>query len=681
MPDWSYQTLFRPVLFRLPARGARDLVLSLMGTLARVPMGSAVIDLLGHMRPDERLSRCVGGLDFPTPVGLGSVVDPNLMATRALARFGFGFIDVGPITLNRQSASGPIALDPAKQQITSDDTHENPGLAATVRRLRGLNPGVDRLGVKVIVRLDASTLASPSAAQQIVSELAPYADIFAIPAPPGDMGVPGAEIPGALPIDSLRNAGAKRVLLVVSATPEHPPHEGIVELARSPSIDGLIIDAAIRDDSSQRTIGPTSFDALRDAVAYWRKQLGPDGWVIARGGIHEPQQALEITDGGADLLEIDSGLIFSGPGLPKRINDAILYDTPRPPEPPAPEVVPPSEVPSPIRGRGRGEQTKTVPASPLAKMSWLWAMLMGVGMFVGGLMTMAIAVGPVVLPYDESIAGMTRDQLAAVNDHLLDFMTHDRVTLAGTMLSVGTLYLALSVFGIRRGLHWAYVTVLSSAWCGFVSFFSFLGFGYFDPLHAFVTAVLLQLLLFMHHCNIAPRDEPIGPNVRNDRPWRLSQWGQLIFVIHGVLILTAGAVISKIGITQVFVPEDLEFMKTTADQLHGAHPNLVPLVAHDRATFGGMLLSCGVAALLPALWGFRRGHAWLWWALMISGNVAYWATLLVHWDVGYLSLKHLVPVYLGLALLWIGAALSYPYLCSRDAYHERYWDLRLAGRP
>ena len=38
-------------------------------------------------------------------------------------------------------------------------------------------------------------------------------------------------------------------------------------------------------------------------------------------------------------------------------------------------------------------------------------------------------------------------------------------------------------------------TILTSAFAGFGSFFLFLGFGYFDPFHAFVTAILFSFLL------------------------------------------------------------------------------------------------------------------------------------------------------------------------------------------
>jgi dihydroorotate dehydrogenase len=318
------------------------------------------------------------------------------------------------------------------------------------------------------------------------------------------------------------------------------------------------------------------------------------------------------------------------------------------------------------------------PRTRVGNEPWFWVMLMGLSMLVGGLMAMAVATTRVVLPYDESMAGLTREQLLEVNDRLLLFMAHDRVTLAGTMLAVGILYSTMAWWGIRRGVHWAHVSVIVSALAGFFSFFSFLSFGYFDPFHAFVTAILFQFLLLTIHARLPQRHRVETPDLWNDWRWKANQWGQLLFVIHGAVLITAGVVISIVGMTTVFVPEDLEFMRTTAADLVEAHPQLVPLVAHDRATFGGMLIACGVATMLPALWGFRRGQAWLWWALMLAGNIAYVSTFLVHWGVGYHSLKHLLPVYGGLGGLWAGGIASYWFLVARDRRLELEWTHRLS---
>ena len=164
----------------------------------------------------------------------------------------------------------------------------------------------------------------------------------------------------------------------------------------------------------------------------------------------------------------------------------------------------------------------------------------------GGLVALLVGLTRVVLPDDEEFLGMMRDEICSINTQLLPFMSHDRVTLAGTMLSLGPLYLALAWFGDRRGMHWPRVAFLSSALIGFLSFFLFLGFGYFDPFHAFISAVLFQLTTLCLRSS-QPVCTVVEFDLRNTPSWRRAMWGQLMKVIHGVAILTAGITISSFG--------------------------------------------------------------------------------------------------------------------------------------
>ena len=291
---------------------------------------------------------------------------------------------------------------------------------------------------------------------------------------------------------------------------------------------------------------------------------------------------------------------------------------------------------------------------------------MGSGMFVGSIMALIIAMTHVVLPYDEVFVGMTRAELTAINPRLPDFMAHDRISLAGTMIAIGIMYIGLSLFGIRAGLHWAQKSVFLSAFTGFASFFLFLGFGYLDAFHAFVTAILFQFLLLGVHSKLGAYVPETPPELTDSPAWKLSLWGQLLLIFHACALLGAGATISTIGVTHVFVHEDLDFMQTTAEALKAANPRLVPLVAHDRATFGGMLLSSGFVFLLPALWGFRTGSAWLWWTMLLAGLPAYACAIGIHYHVGYIEFMHLLPAFAGLALFLLGLALSRPYLCKMN---------------
>ena len=633
MPDWSYQTVFRPVLFRMSPSRARDLALGFMGRLSRLPFGSALIDFLGHMRPDDRLRHTVAGIEFATRVGLGACVDPQLLAPHALSRFGVAFLEIGPITIE-PVARAEIDLDDATETLLFCTLHENPGLETVVRRLDGLQD------VPVLLRLAAGTGEAARFEQDattIIDRLGHLITGIVL-----DVRDPAAASDCIMRLArQAQTCGPRLILLAVPTTVADSTVTVIAAQIAERHIDGVQVDGHRRDASGHCAMGKPFFKETQQAVRRLREALPSGAGIVAGGGIHEPIQALDLIDAGADLVCVDTGFVFSGPGLAKRINAAVLF-----------------------RHTAEVREAALAESPRLGRMSWFWTCLMGLGMLVGGLLALVIAATRVVMPYDEATVGLTRDQIAAINEHLLHFMRHDRMTLAGTMLSVGMLYVALSLFGSRRGMHWAHVAILISACTGFASFFLFLGFGYFDPFHAFVSAVLLQLLLLAAHCDL-PRERHLSPpELSNDRAWRLSQWGQLVFIVHGAVLVVAGSVISLIGITTVFVPEDLEFMHTSAEHLTAAHPQLVPLVAHDRATFGGMLIACGTCVLLSSLWGFRRGQSWLWWALMSAGSTAYLATILVHWHVGYTSLKHLLPAFGGLGLLIAGGVLSWQHLAG-----------------
>ena len=139
-------------------------------------------------------------------------------------------------------------------------------------------------------------------------------------------------------------------------------------------------------------------------------------------------------------------------------------------------------------------------------------------------------------------------------------------------------------------------------------------------------------------------------------------WGQVLFVAVGVGLLLGGVSLAAIGVTQVFVPEDLAFMGTTRATLDAASPRLVPLIAHDRASLGGALVANGLGVVLAALWGFRPGARWLWWTLFWSGVPGFVAALGTHAAVGYTDVWHLAPALTGLALYVAALACSAPVL-------------------
>jgi len=217
-----------------------------------------------------------------------------------------------------------------------------------------------------------------------------------------------------------------------------------------------------------------------------------------------------------------------------------------------------------------------------------------------------------------------------------------------------------------------WVALTTSAALGFLSFALFMGYGYFDPLHAGLTLLLapafVATIVRRPRRGFAPA--PV-PDLRNDRAWRRAQRGQLMLVAAAIGIAAGGLGIATIGVTTVFVPSDLAFLQATREQIDAIDPQLISVVAHDRAGFGGALASAGVGLLLIALRGIRRGDSRLWWTLAIAGLPGFAATIVIHAEVGYRNLMHLAPVLVA-ASLYTGALVCLrPYLSTAASSSRR----------
>ena len=138
----------------------------------------------------------------------------------------------------------------------------------------------------------------------------------------------------------------------------------------------------------------------------------------------------------------------------------------------------------------------------------------------------------------------------------------------------------------------------------------------------------------------------------------------LTFAAFGMI--AGGALIMGVGMTRVFVPQDLEYMQTTAAEIQAINPRLIPLIAHDRSGFGGGLCSTGITVMLMVWFGIRPGERGLWWALLLSGLVGFATAIGVHPIVGYTSFIHLAPAYAGSLAFLVGMALLYRPMCRTD---------------
>ncbi len=273
------------------------------------------------------------------------------------------------------------------------------------------------------------------------------------------------------------------------------------------------------------------------------------------------------------------------------------------------------------------------------------------------------------LPHDTEYLQMAPQDLCSINEcRIVHFMFHDRVSFGGALIAIATLYVWLAEFPLQEGEAWAWWTLTASGVVGFGSFLTYLGYGYLDTWHGAATLALLPCFVgglwksrrlvvakTLSRPNSVASAKAFFPRGGLELRSRAGV-GRICLLMASVGMIGAGFTIQTIGMTRVFVPTDLAFMGLDRAQLDLINPRLVPLIAHDRAGFGGAVMTIGIMVFSCLWWGrFSRS---LWQALLIGG-IAGWTTAIgVHPIIGYTDTGHLAPAVIGAILFFTGLTLT-----------------------
>lgn len=606
MPDWSYHPVKKLLLDHVSANTSREFVHRSMSTIASIPGGRAVINFLGHMKPPHQLKKDIASTIFSSPVGLSSLIDPHVSGMNAFQHLGFGFIEIGPIVL----------IDPAKQyaphiqnnHILYSHHQEKLPLKLAIKKLTSIESNIP-----ILAHIDAQVNKEEWTA--IIQHLTPYVDAFIVAREQVDYF--NDDVP------------LVRSMYVTCSTDEASSDE-FKHFIKHTNIDGIVLHSPRRILSSHWHEAENAHEQLIESVQQM-KMLRPELVVITAGGVETPDDAKTLIQAGADLVMLTEGYVKAGPGLPKRIHERLLYELQK-------------------------------EAMPLGKASWHWSLLFGLSILLGGIIALYFAFTSIILPYDEAFIGLTRAELLQINPRILSFMSHDRMALAGTMISAGILYIQLARHGLTRNLHWSKIAFHSAAIVGFLGIFLFIGYGYFDWLHGLFWLILLPIYYASYKQGKTVTGAPYSSHGSNDRAWQLANYGQLMFVMLGFAIVVGGVVISTIGVSNVFVSTDISYLCMPPQMLDSINSRLIPVIAHDRAGFGSALVSVGLLVLMVSLWGFRRGERWIWNTLAVGALPAFIAGIGTHFYIGYTTFIHLLPVYFLIILYVLGLVLSYHHL-------------------
>lgn len=292
--------------------------------------------------------------------------------------------------------------------------------------------------------------------------------------------------------------------------------------------------------------------------------------------------------------------------------------------------------------------------------------LSGIALIGAGLFAILQAASGHFLPHDEAFLGMSARDLCAIHEcRIVHFMIHDRVSFGGAIAAIGILYLWLVMNPIARKEPWAWWSIAISGVIGFGSFLTFLSYGYLDSWHGIAT--LLLLLIFVtglarsyRSLNARTLQAPSLKRALTTRGSLSIRTGRACLLGVAVGLFFGGLVIMCVGMTVVFVPQDTAYMGLQLDHLNAINPRLVPLIAHDRASFGGAVCCYGWT-LFCCVWHSRWTKS-LWQAIFLSGLMGFSTGIGIHPLVGYNDVVHLAPACAG-ALAWLFGLVATYRIC------------------
>ena len=331
-------SFFRPLLFKLDPETAHHLTLQLIRLGAYQPLNLLLRAL--YTSPAKPVKAF--GLHFQNPVGLAAGYDKDGLAWGGLAALGFGHIEIGTVTPRPQLGNPKPRVFRLVQDRAVINRMGFPGRGAdyVASRLRHREGRQIIVGVNLGKNKDTPLENAASDYITLMQQFMPLADYLAInvssPNTVGLRRLQGRELLEGLlgtiakERESIAADRAGRVPILVKLAPDLSDEEldDALEVIVRTGMDGVIATNTTlgRDglrSKEREEAGGLSGEPLRvRSEAVLRsvvKKLDSSLPIISVGGIMHPEDARRRLDIGAALVQVYTGLVYSGPGLVKKI--------------------------------------------------------------------------------------------------------------------------------------------------------------------------------------------------------------------------------------------------------------------------------------------------------------------------------------------------------------------------
>jgi dihydroorotate dehydrogenase len=312
-------SLIRKLLFHLDAEAAHEWTTEQMQHLQQIPI---LMRGLAHAcRPPESAKRTLFGITFPSPIGIAGGFDKNAMLMPFLAALGFGFIEVGTVTLRPQPGNPRPRLfrRPEEKALVNRMGFNNDGADAIAERLRAWERNVP-VFVNVGKNRDVPLEGAVEAYVECYRRVAPHADAAVLnlssPNTPGLRDLQRPEHLEAL-LNAVRAIKVGPILIKIAPDLADAQSYEIAEICARLA-DGMICTNTTAVEGGGLS-GKPLFAKATNVLQKVRARVGADYPLIGVGGVFTAEDVRAKFAAGADLVQIYTSFVYEGPGIAKRL--------------------------------------------------------------------------------------------------------------------------------------------------------------------------------------------------------------------------------------------------------------------------------------------------------------------------------------------------------------------------
>ncbi|MBI5882863.1 MAG: quinone-dependent dihydroorotate dehydrogenase [Elusimicrobia bacterium] len=328
-----YESLVRPALFRSDPETAHDAVVRLLSFLQSAPLGPRLVSwTAGSGTPG--LETEVLGLRFPNPVGLAAGYDKDCRLAGILPSLGFGFLELGSITLRPQPGNPKPRLFRVVEAraIINRMGFNGDGAAEARSRLKALGKLPLPVGINLGLNKDCPHERAPQEYAETFRLLEPFGDYFAV-------NVSSPNTPGLRALqDKLQlerilralgdaNRTNKPLLVKISPDMEDSHLQDLAPLIASAASGMIVSNTTLSRDGVPDSFAGTQGGLSGSPLAVRSTRLVARVFeltqgrlpIIGVGGIFTGADAYAKIRAGASLVQVYTGLVYRGPTSVRRI--------------------------------------------------------------------------------------------------------------------------------------------------------------------------------------------------------------------------------------------------------------------------------------------------------------------------------------------------------------------------